>query len=108
MAQKTAFRKSFWQKKFENEAKEVVADWIKKEFLIVDYSKLYVKWFAFIPQGYKCMVGSQTYKNLYFEITKNNVTEEMTCCCYNRFEYFVNPGVEQNMDILIAPPTESQ
>ena len=99
MAQKKA-NMDILQKNCEEEAKELVIDWFKSRRLTIDPSSLYIVWFAYIRQGFKCMVSSHIYKNNFFEVTVNKRTGEKYYNCFERFEYIVQPAnFKQNIDI---------
>lgn len=50
-----------------------------------------ITWFAYTDTGWKCMVTSDSDPNNFYEITKNEKTNETTCSCLNRYAYFVEP-----------------
>lgn len=89
-AQKIAYDK--YQAKFEKEAKRLVESWFRRNKLGIDRNSLYLVWFAFTNDGYRCMVTSTVYKNNFFEISKNVKTKETICNCFELFECFVKPS----------------
>ena len=94
MAQKVANKKDPRQCLCENEAKNIVIDWFKKQNLASNKNSLRIVWFAYTTTGFKCMITSETYTNNFFEVTINKITGEMYCNCFERFEYFVTPSTE--------------
>lgn len=109
MAHKNALSKgTFWQKKFEMEAKGIAYEWLQNEFLIVNHKQIFVKWFSFVPHGYKCMVGSTQYDDIFFEITKNHVNGEVICNVYTRRGYFVKPGTDEAIILSNISQNSSQ
>lgn len=88
------------QRKCENKAKEVVLDWFKQKNLSINPETIYVVWFAFLRNGFKCMITSHMYNNNFFEVTINKKTGEMYYSCFERFEYVVEPPTQtDNIDI---------
>lgn len=79
------------QKKCEDEAREHIKNWFENQSHAIDKKHLHVVWFAYIHNGFKCMITSIDHDNLFFEITVNKITNEVCCNCFKRFEYFVQP-----------------
>ncbi len=103
MARKKAYM-DIHQKNCENEAKKFVQDWYKDRNIVIDPNSIYVVWFAFLKNGFKCMISSHMYKNNFFEITSNKTTGEICCSCFERFEYVVHPANRaQTFDISDKP-----
>ena len=87
MAQKKAV-----QKKYELEATNFIKDWYRRQCVKVNSDDIFIIWFAFTKNGYKCMVGSYTNQNLFFELSANKRTGDIWCNCYERYEYIVKNG----------------
>ena len=87
------------QHKCEEDACSIVYSWFKKHNCKIDKNSIYVCWFAYLPFGYKCMVSSFENDNLFFEITKNIISDEVRCACFKCFEYFVELGQKDVIDI---------
>lgn len=84
------------QEKCEREAKSIVENWYKKHNIGIDPESIYVVWFAYLPNGYKCMVSSKMYSNNCFEITKNKITDEVYYSVFERVEYVVHPSLSED------------
>ena len=105
MAHKKATKKlqmqySYRYKKCSDEAIDIVEKWFEDTYSKIDDYSIYIVWFAFTKNGYRCMLTSKTYKNNFFEITKNIVTGETICLVLRQVEYIVHPGNVQETVLL--------
>ena len=83
------------------DAIDIVKQWFDDANLVIDPSSIYIVWFAFIRNGYHCMMASKIYTNNFFEIVKNVKTNEMTCFVFQRIECIAHPS--EKPDILEMP-----
>ncbi len=90
MAQKKAIIDHRY-KQCSEEAINTVKHWYRDNHLSIDANDIYIVWFAFTKVGYKCMVTSNTYKNLFFEISKNMYNDEMLCLVLQQVECIASP-----------------
>lgn len=78
--------------KCSDEAKNFVEEWYKNNNLPVDTNSIYIIWFAFTKNGYRCMVSSHMYKNNFFEISKNMKNQETVIQVLQQVECIVHPS----------------
>lgn len=78
--------------KCSNEAKHVAEKWFKDNKLAIDFESIYIVWFAFTKNGYRCMVTSKMYQNNFFEISKNFYNDESICHVLQQVECIVQPS----------------
>ena len=90
------------QQKSQEEAKNFVLTWFQRERVGINIDSLYVVWFAYISNGYKCMVSSHEFSDLFFEVTKHR-DGEMYCECMKRFEHFVKPSDAEPYTLTVLP-----
>lgn len=89
------------QMKCQDEARQIISDYYCHEKLVSDIDSIYVVWFAFIKNGWKCMVSSYCYKNHFFEITKNERTGEICYNCFKRYQFIVRPSEDKPLAFKI-------
>lgn len=103
MALKKADVVDYRQKRCENEAIDFVYKYFKNNKVSISKNSIRTIWLAFIPRGYRCMMNSSEYENLFFEIIRNVKTGEYNIHCFERFEYVVHPSNEDAIVISYRP-----
>lgn len=68
-------------------AMNFVVSWFKQQHTNHSIEDLDVEWFAFTSTGWKCMIFSKKYPNMFFEIAYTNQNQEIRCNFFQRFEY---------------------
>lgn len=68
-------------------AMDFVISWFKQQHTTHSIKDLDVEWFAFTSTGWKCMIFSKKYSNMFFEIAYTNQNKEIRCNFFQRFEY---------------------
>lgn len=90
--------------KYSNEARELVEEWYNNNHLTIDKTSIYIIWFAFTKNGYRCMVSSHMYENNFFEISKNMKNQETVIRVLQQVECIVHPSE----DVIIPMSWMSQ
>ena len=75
----------------ENEAKNIVFTWYYNKDEAITIDSLFIVWFAFLKNGYKCMLSSRKKPDDFFEVTVNKRTGEQFFNCFKRVGYQVKP-----------------
>ena len=89
------------QMKCQDEARRIISDYYKNEHLYYEFNDIYVVWFAYIKNGWKCMISSHRYKNHFFEITKNERSGEICYNCFKRYQFIVHPSEDEPLAFKI-------
>ena len=94
MAHKKAMQ-DYRYNKCSNEARHIAKQWFIDNKLAIDFESIYIVWFAFTKNGYRCMVTSKLYQNNFFEIKKNIRNNEMICHVLQQVECIAHPSQDK-------------
>lgn len=77
------------------EATRIALEWASKKYPDVTLKSFRISWFAYIPNGWKCMLAFKQNPGVFYEVTKNIKTGEIYGCQYAQTAYFVKPSKQE-------------
>ena len=86
-----------------NIAIDFLTNWFNQQNMPHNRSLFSVDWFAYTPTGWKCMIFSEKYSNLFFEVTYLNKESEIHCNFFKRYEYLTQ--CEDDKPVFFKKPS---
>lgn len=81
------------------EATRIASEWASKKYPDVTLKSFRISWFAYIPNGWKCMLAFKQNPGVFYEVTKNIKTGEIYGCQYAQTAYFVKPSNDKAIEL---------
>ncbi len=81
------------------EAIRIALEWASNKYPNATLKSFRISWFAYIPNGWKCMLAFKQNPGVFFEVTKNIKTGEVYGSQYNQIAYFVKPSKTSAMQL---------
>lgn len=78
-----------------NEAVRIALEWVQSVHPDATTASFRISWFAYIHNGWKCMLAFKPIPGTFYEVTKNMRTGEICGCQYNQTAYFVKPSKQE-------------
>lgn len=89
------------------EATRIALEWASKKYPDVTLKSFRISWFAYIPNGWKCMLAFKQNPGVFYEVTKNIKTGEIYGCQYAQTAYFVKPSKQEAL-VLSGRPFDEE
>ena len=86
-----------------NEAIQNTLEWVRMEYPNITEKSFRIVWFAYIRNGWKCMLSLKENPGVFYEITKNVKTGEIYECKYVQTAYFVKPSTDKALEFSTTP-----